>query len=234
MSKIESLPEINSELKYKAVVFDLDGTLYNQTKLRLNMAVRLGVYYCSHFWKIKELFVLKYFREVRDKWDEVSASLESEFGHAEGNFAEDSATEDSAVDDAQYAYISGKKGVSPEYVERVVKKWIYDNPLDLLGKYRNEKLHSYIEGLQAAKIPVVIFSDYPIEDKIASLSIKPDGMYCPGDERNIELKPSPMGLELILNDFALAPEEILMVGDRDEKDGEAARRAGVDYYICSF
>ena len=124
--------------------------------------------------------------------------------------------------------------MSPEYVERVVKKWIYDNPLDLLGKYRNEKLNSYIEGLQAAKIPVVIFSDYPIEDKIAALSIKPDGMYCPGDERNIDLKPSPMGLELVLNDFALAPEEILMVGDRDEKDGEAARRAGVDYYICSF
>lgn len=215
MRIIESLPELNSEFKYKAVVFDLDGTLYNQTKLRLNMAVRLGVYYCSHFWKIKELFVLKYFREVRDKWDEIRV-------------------DDAGVDDAQYAYVGGKKGVSAEYVERVVKKWIYDNPLDLLGKYRNEKLNSYIEGLQAAKIPVVIFSDYPIEDKIAALSIKPDGMYCPGDERNIDLKPSPMGLELILNDFALAPEEILMVGDRDEKDGEAARRAGVDYYICSF
>lgn len=215
MRKIESLPELNGEFKYKAVVFDLDGTLYNQTKLRLNMAVRLGLYYVSHPFRIKELFVLKYFREVRDKWDEIRV-------------------DDAGVDDAQYAYVGGKKGVSAEYVERVVKKWIYDNPLDLLGKYRNERLHSYIEGLQAAKIPVVIFSDYPIEDKIAALSIKPDGMYCPGDERNIDLKPSPMGLELILNDFALAPEEILMVGDRDEKDGEAARRAGVDYYICSF
>lgn len=225
MSKIESLPEINSELKYKAVVFDLDGTLYNQTKLRLNMAVRLGVYYCSHFWKIKELFVLKYFREVRDKWDEI---------RVDDAGVNDTNVNDVGVDDAQYAYVGGKKGVSAEYVERVVKKWIYDNPLDLLGKYRNEKLHSYIEGLQSAKILVAIFSDYPIEDKIAALSIKPDGMYCPGDERNIELKPSPMGLELILNDFALAPEEILMVGDRDEKDGEAARRAGVDYYICSF
>ena len=40
-----------------------------------------------------------------------------------------------------------------------------------------------------------------------------------------------MGLNLILEDHALQPSEVLMVGDRDEKDGEAARRAGVDYLI---
>lgn len=204
MAKIDKIPDLN-QIKYKAVVFDLDGTLYNQTKLRLNMAMRLGIYYVCHFWKAKELFVLKYFREVRDKWEDNDAKL--------------------------YEYIADKKNVSPEYVKRVVMKWIYDNPLDLLIKCRNEELYSYISSLKNAGIPVIIFSDYPIEDKIKALQIEPDGMYCPGDERNIELKPSPMGLNLILNDLALAPSGILMVGDRDIKDGEAARRAGIDYYI---
>lgn len=204
MAKIDKIPDLN-QMKYKAVVFDLDGTLYNQTKLRLNMAMRLGIYYVCHFWKAKELFVLKYFREVRDKWEDNDAKL--------------------------YEYIADKKNVSPEYVKRVVMKWIYDNPLDLLIKCRNEELYSYISSLKNAGIPVIIFSDYPIEDKIKALQIEPDGMYCPGDERNIELKPSPMGLNLILNDLALAPSGILMVGDRDIKDGEAARRAGIDYYI---
>lgn len=204
MAKIDKIPDLN-QMKYKAVVFDLDGTLYNQTKLRLNMAMRLGIYYVCHFWKAKELFVLKYFREVRDKWEDNDAKL--------------------------YEYIADKKNVSPEYVKRVVMKWIYDNPLDLLIKCRNEELYSYISSLKNAGIPVIIFSDYPIEDKIKALQIEPDGMYCPGDERNIELKPSPMGLNLILNDLALAPSGILMVGDRDIKDGESARRAGIDYYI---
>lgn len=204
MAKIDKIPDLN-QMKYKAVVFDLDGTLYNQTKLRLNMAMRLGIYYVCHFWKAKELFVLKYFREVRDKWEDNDAKL--------------------------YEYIADKKNVSPEYAKRVVMKWIYDNPLDLLIKCRNEELYSYISSLKNAGIPVIIFSDYPIEDKIKALQIEPDGMYCPGDERNIELKPSPMGLNLILNDLALAPSGILMVGDRDIKDGEAARRAGIDYYI---
>lgn len=204
MAKIDKIPDLN-QMKYKAVVFDLDGTLYNQTKLRLNMAMRLGIYYVCHFWKAKELFVLKYFREVRDKWEDNDAKL--------------------------YEYIADKKNVSPEYVKRVVMKWIYDNPLDLLIKCRNEELYSYISSLKNAGIPVIIFSDYPIEDKIKALQIEPDGMYCPGDERNIELKPSPMGLNLILNDLALAPSGILMVGDRDIKDGEAARRAGIDYCI---
>ena len=241
MSKMESLPEINNEFKYRAVVFDLDGTLYNQTKLRLNMAMRLGVYYCSHFWKIKELFVLKYFRKVRDKWEEIS-SVPGDGDLDSGVNYDGASTEGSAdnsevglkgcnLDDAQYTFVARKKGVNSAYVERVVKKWIYDNPLDLLIKCRNERLYSYILDLKSAGIPVIIFSDYPISDKIAALQIVPDGMYCPGDERNIELKPSPMGLEMILMDFGLHNSEILMVGDRDVKDGEAARRADVDYVI---
>ena len=205
--KIDKLPDFNNhnEKSYKAVVFDLDGTLYNQTKLRLKMAIRLGLYYAPRFYRIKELLVLKYFREVRDNWT--------------GN------------DDELYKFIGDKKGVKPEYVEDVVRRWIYDNPLDLLISCRNEDLYSYIDSLKEANIPVVIFSDYPISDKIKALGITPDGMYCPGDERGIELKPSPMGLELIMKDYGLEASELLMVGDRDIKDGEAARLAGVDYFI---
>lgn len=205
--KVDRLPDFepNKEYKYKAVVFDLDGTIYNQTKLRINMAIRLGLYYVSRFWKVKELFVLKYFREVRDNWTKTDEEL--------------------------YKYISDKKGVSEEYVTGVVTKWIYQNPLDLLMKCRKEEVYSYIQKLQSAKIPVIIFSDYPIEDKIKALGIAPNGMYCPGDDRNIELKPSPMGLNLIMKDLGFSSSEILMVGDRDIKDGEAARQAGVDFMI---
>ncbi len=213
MARLEALPKIlnrdPSDGKYKAFVFDLDGTLYDQKKLRKIMALRLVGYYIFHPFRIRELMVLKTFRQVRDNWTDDGDN----------------------VDAKQYEAVGSKHHVAPSVVEEVVKRWIYDDPLSVLPKCADQKLADYIRSLQNQHIPVFIFSDYPIEEKLKALGITADGMYAPGDERKIALKPSPMGLKLILSDHGLDPKEVLMVGDRDVKDGEAARGAGVDYVI---
>ena len=217
MARLESLPQLHDgKLSggYLAVAFDLDGTLYDQKKLRLNMAWRLGVFYLFHPHRIKELLLLKTFRSVRDDWDQIK---------------DPNTTGD--TDQAIYAHVAGMHNTDPKRVETVVRRWIYEDPLSALPKYTDTDLAAYIAKLRQNHIPVLIFSDYPIEDKLRALSIPADGMYAPGDERQIELKPSPSGLLQILKDLDLAKEQLLMVGDRDEKDGESARRAGVDYVI---
>ena len=219
MARLEKLPAIQKSAEpfpYRAVAFDLDGTLYDQKRLRKIMAKRLMLHYLCHPFRIRELFLLQTFRKVRDRWEIYADQFE------------DSPL---SLDEQQYAYIASITGTNPSAVETVVKRWIYENPLSALSTCTNTELASYIEELHKKGIPVCIVSDYPIPDKLKALNICADHLYAPGDERAIELKPSPMGLKLLMEDLSLTPEEVLMVGDRDEKDGESARRAGTDYVI---
>ncbi len=196
MAKLNSLPKLHEgtlEGGYLAVAFDLDGTLYDQKKLRLIMALRLGLYYLVHPHRYKDLLLLKTFRKVRDHWDEIEAGSDIA---ALTKTAPDDQIRD--PDKAMYAYVAKKHGSTEERVENVVKQWIYENPLSALPKCRDHALADYIAHLRENHIPVLIFSDYPIEEKLRALAIEADGMYAPGDERAIELKPSPKGLLQIL------------------------------------
>ncbi|MDR1773386.1 MAG: HAD hydrolase-like protein [Clostridioides sp.] len=59
---------MNKSIKdYKAIILDMDGTMYFQFPLRVCMACSLLVYYTIHFWRIKELFLIKQFRGLREK-----------------------------------------------------------------------------------------------------------------------------------------------------------------------
>ncbi len=192
---------------YSLYVFDLDGTLYDQPKLRLIMASRLIGYYICHPFAIRDLIILMHFRSVKDSWKDGSG--------------EDKIIEKTAAD----------LKTTTERTAKVVKKWIYDNPLSALEKTRDEKLIGLIGRLRENGKKVVILSDYPTADKLKALSVEVDGQYGPDDERIDALKPSPKGLEVIMEDTGFSPSDILMIGDRPEKDGECAKAAGVDHLI---
>ena len=193
--------------KYKLYVFDLDGTLYDQPKLRLIMAMRLMLFYICHPFSVKELFILQYFRKVKDTW--TGGSSEEEI----------------------YKKVADDKKTSPDKVAGILKRWIYDNPLSAIKSTRDNTLAGWIDRLRTDGKRVVVLSDYPTKDKMAALGIAVDGQYGPDDGRIDELKPSPKGLLVIMQDTGIPAEDIIMIGDRDEKDGESARAAGVDFLI---
>ena len=211
--------------KYKALVFDLDGTLYYQKRLRIKMAWMLLSYYLCHFWRIKELFIVKKFREVREDWERISCSLckDGEASESEGSA--------SGLEDEQYLYVAGKMKCSAMTVKNTVEAWMYERPLKTVYETRDIQLLELIERFRAGGQNIFIFSDYPIEDKLKALGIEADGMYAATDERVNELKPSPKGLELIMEDHGFASEDLLMIGDRMSRDGQAAVNAGCDYII---
>ncbi len=194
---------------YSIYVFDLDGTLYDQPRLRLIMAVRLLGYYLCHPFAAGDLFILQHFRKVKDSW--------------QGDASEEAIIKKTAED----------KGVSVKRAEGIVQKWIYDNPLSALEKTKDEKLIKWIDKLRSSGKKVLILSDYPTCDKLKALGVEADGQYGPDDKRIDSLKPSPKGLLVIMDDMHAAAEEILMIGDRMEKDGECAKAAGVDYVILN-
>lgn len=192
--------------KYDLYVFDVDGTLYFQNKLRIIMATRLLKYYVCHPHMYKDLFIIKDFRALRDKAENT---------------------------ENLYEITADKNHVTKERVESVIKKWIYDNPLDAVKASADTALIDKISELQTQGKKVAIWSDYAAADKLETLGIKCEYVYTAEEERVGELKPSPKGLNLIMSDLGISPDKTLMIGDRDVKDGEAARRAGVDYIILS-
>lgn len=194
---------------YKLYVFDLDGTLYDQPKLRLIMAMRLMLYYMCHPVSVNELFILQHFRKVKDTW-----------------------TGGSAEEDI-YKKVADDKKTFPDKVAGIVKRWIYDNPLSALPAVCDMRLVRWIGDLRQDGKTVVVLSDYPTKDKLDAMGVEVDGQYGPDDKRINELKPSPKGLQVIMDDYGISREEVIMIGDRDEKDGECARAAGIDSLILN-
>ena len=222
----EAVISMNKKIKeYKALVFDLDGTLYYQRQLRLKMAWMLGSYYLCHFWRIKELLIIKKFREVREKWDEIAGA-----GHEEKQRSGNRTVENS-LEWEQYSYVAGRMGCTADKVKTVIETWMYEKPLKAVYETRDEALIELIKKRKDAGQKIFIFSDYPIEDKLNALGLTADGMYASTDERLSELKPSPKGLRLIMEDHGLNPSDILMIGDRMSRDGQSAINAGCDHVI---
>jgi len=214
--------------EYEAVVFDLDGTLYYQKQLRTTMAKRLAKYFAHHPFEIKDLLILKKFREVRDEWDDI---LIAHSDMVLKCVKAGETVENVNLDALQYRYLAKKMHSKEEHVKAVITKWIHDNPLSAIKESEDLIIAQIIKQLRKLGIKVYIFSDYPIEDKMRAMGIKADGYYSATLPRINELKPSPKGLYIIMHDNDLQPEDILMIGDRDSKDGEASRRAKVDYLI---
>lgn len=192
---------------YELYVFDVDGTLYDQPRLRLMMAMRLAGYYLCHPFRIRELVILQHFRKVKDSW-----------------------TGGSAEEDIIARTASDMK-TDNEKVGAVVKKWIYDSPCDVIKKTADAKLIKLIKDLREKGRKVVVLSDYPAKDKLDVLGVSVDGVYDPDDERIDELKPSSKGLKVIMEDTGAKPCDILMIGDRMEKDGSCAEGVNADFLI---
>lgn len=198
--------------QYKLIIFDMDGTLYYQLPLRLHMALSLMAYYFIRPYKWRELLILKKYRQVREHFQNA---------------------ESASIEDTIYNETAALTHTSPVIVRKIIKKWIYDKPLFKLPLYKDHTAAGFMQSLRNKYILTVVYSDYPVKDKLNVLDIHPD-YYFSGDNININcLKPNPKGIRYIINLFGILPEDILIVGDRMEKDGKAADSIGSDYLILS-
>ncbi len=219
--------------EYKVVVFDLDGTLYFQPALRAKMAWKLFRYYIVHPFRIKEVFVVKKFREVVENWDAIGNNSLKNNGCDVPDDASMREEESGQLAKMQYAYVSKEMKCSPDAVEGIVERWMYSEPLFAIYQTRDTEILKLIDELRKSEVKVAVLSDYPAVDKLKALKLSVDGIYAATDEAISELKPSPKGLQLIMRDFDCAKNELLMIGDRYSKDGMAAVNAGCDYIILN-
>ena len=73
---------------------------------------------------------------------------------------------------------------------------------------------------------IAAWSDHPAADKLKTLGLEADDWISANDADLGRLKPNPAGLQRLMARAGVQPHETLMIGDRVDRDGEAARRAG--------
>ena len=189
------------------MVFDMDGTLYHQAPLRRRMAAQLVL----HTLKRRDATVVRILRDYRRRRE---ALAEARAGAFDGPL----------VDGCAQAC-----GVPADQVRAVIAEWIERRPLLQLAATAVPGAAELFARLGAVGAQVAVWSDYPVRDKLAALGLKADIMLSATDPELDRMKPDPRGLEMIMERAGSCARDTLMIGDRDERDGAAARALGVDF-----
>jgi len=192
----------------KVLILDVDGTLYNQSKLRKKMLFALFGYYLFRPWQIKDLLILYHFRSEREKKaGYCGTDLENE----------------------QYQWCVEKVNVPVEKIKKVVEKWIFEFPNRYLLSCYYPEIPPLLELLKEKNIKTVIYSDYKATQKLDQLKIKADLVLASTDPLVNCLKPNPRALSHIMHAFKVLNTQCLFIGDRDELDGQCAANAGITF-----
>lgn len=196
----------------KAVIFDLDGTLYDQRKMRRRMLFEMFCSCLRHPASIGDIKVLSDFRKAREQHSSrISVDIESR----------------------QFEWGAQRSNVSPERVRCVVDDWIFQRPLKHMPVCRFPGVREFFSTLENAGIRIGVFSDYPAREKLNALGLEADVLVSATDRDVDRLKPDPKGLLATAAKLRTPIRECLFIGDRDDKDGECARRAGMQYIIMN-
>lgn len=194
----------------RLVIFDLDGTLYDQRCIRRRMLWELGLYLLRHPSDLAVLEVIAEFRRARERLADEDAER---------------------IRELQYQRPASTLGVYPEQVAEVIGEWIEERPLKHLLRCRFAAVEELFERLRESRKRIAVFSDYPVQAKVRSLGLNPDFIAAAEDPEIDRLKPHPAGLEYLMRRSGFTPEQCLMIGDREDRDGACARRAGIRYLI---
>jgi putative hydrolase of the HAD superfamily len=199
--------------RIRAVLFDLDGTLYRQTPVRSLMALELLTLPFSGWLKAPQRW--RALRAYRKAQEQLRAT------DARGSGA------------AQLAAAARQTGLRVEEVERLVNEWMLARPLKYLRLCRARGLEPLLSFLEEAGVRIGVLSDYPAESKLQALGL--NGLFspvlCTSAPEVSALKPSPRGFLLACRTWKLPPRDVLFVGDRPDVDAAGASAAGMPCVI---
>ncbi len=202
------------------VVFDVDGTLYHAGRLRWLMAAWLAV----HALGQASLAVprrLAAFRHLREALGEATARA----------WAQEPPGRAPDFRVLQYRLAARRSGCSPAEMEALVEDWMEQRPLRLMRACRRRRVVELFDALHRLGKRVAVLSDYPPQAKLQALELEADLVLWAGDACVGRLKPDPRGLQQLMSRAGVAASRTVMIGDRDERDGMAARLAGTHAVI---
>ena len=199
--------------RYRAWLVDLDGTLYRHKPVQLAMVVELLLF---GWGAIKTLRTFRHSHEA----------LRAE--------SVDAATLALSPFQRQLNHAAQQLGRTPEDVERVVQEWMFRRPLKWVARSKRADLLDELRRYRAGGGKTALVTDYPASAKLSALGavelfelVVSNGE--PGGPS--KLKPDPEGYLSAASRLGVPPEACLVIGDRDDADGAAARAAGMSVHI---
>lgn len=197
--------------KLELVIFDVDGTLYNQSKLRKRVLLNLLSHYAARPWKYKDLLILYHFRKERER-------------RASKNF--------NNLEQEQYEWCSQKTGFSVPHIKKVIQKWMFHYPNQFLLNCMFPGTKEFIESIADRNILTAVYSDYPSNQKLKIMELNFDILVSSTDYFINAMKPSPKGLNYIISQLNIKNRaNCLYIGDRYELDGECANSADIPFLL---
>ncbi len=188
----------------KLVVFDVDCTLYDIKKMRAKIKREIIWFLLFHPTQFNITYIILKFRESRESM-------------TAGN-----------LEERQYSETAAALKMNTDRVKEVIKEWMFTRPLKHLHSVSSEEMVQLIEKLKASNTKIALWSDYPVKEKLLARKIPFEGeqnLFYSADPKIDACKPDPKGLKIILETYNLPPQEVLLIGDRMDKDAQAAKAA---------
>lgn len=194
--------------KIDAVIFDLDGTVYNKKSLTRHIITG----------ELDRLNFLSREQAVRKEIKGISfGSAEEFYKNFFGKMAE------------------GQWWITPERARRWYMHHYMPTMVRVLrALYKVEPwVKELLLALRRAGKQVVVYSDYGmVREKLQALGIDEAYFDLAFDAPTLGgLKPCKESMEKVIAATGVPADRCLMIGDRDDTDGESARRVGANYLI---
>ncbi len=191
-----------------AWLVDLDGTLYRPLPVKLAMAAELLLF------GPRALPIIRRFRHEHER-------LRQDIGH----------DVDSPFD-MQVDRTAEALALRRDQVLAVVDTWMVQRPSRWIARFPRAKLVAEMRAFRASGGRLALVSDYPARTKLGALGLADlfDVVVANGEpDGPRRLKPHPQGMLLAASRLSVEPGQCLVVGDRDDADGAAARAAGMAF-----
>ena len=195
--------------RIELAVFDVDGTLYHQNVVRRRMMFDL-LFEAARTQSLETIEVLRFYRRQR----EYLADCE------ECNF-------EALLRDQ----VANRCKVARARLDNIIQEWLHTRPLRYIARSAVAGVDKAFRTIRCSGRKIGVLSDYPAEAKLRVLGLEADYIVSADMPQVGRMKPHPSGLLHVMELAGTAPAATLLVGDRQDRDGAAARRAGARWLM---
>lgn len=198
----------------RALLFDVDGTLYHQGPVRRRMAQALLARFLVEPRRARErLRNLSCWRAALEAVRTETFDFIKERGGLR----------------ARQRAIALQNGARPETLDADVREWMEERALPVLATCKRPGLDAFLDEVRDLGVRIGAWSDYPCTAKLASLGLEDRfEVQVAADDTAVDcLKPWPHGFRVAAQRFDLPTKAVFYIGDRADVDATGAGAAGM-------